>query len=57
MAIRTVGEKHKGARVGLLSGTLGSGIRNDSDDVLRFAPNFSVYILPQYCPVNLKGVG
>jgi hypothetical protein len=46
MAIRTVGEKHKGARVGLLSGTLGSGMRNDSDDVLRFAPNFSVYILP-----------
>src|SRR5712671_6324598 len=46
MAIRT-GNKRRGARAGRMTGTRAAGFApNDSKDVLRFAPNFTVYVLP-----------
>src|SRR5712692_2358871 len=46
MAIRT-GNKRRGARAGRMTGTRAAGFApNDSKDALRFAPNFTVYVLP-----------
>jgi oxazoline/thiazoline synthase len=47
MAIRTAVDKRKGARSGRMTGDRGNGAtRQSGKSVPRFAPNFTVYVLP-----------
>ena len=47
MVIRTGGDKRRGARAGRMTGDRGNSLtRHDGNDVPRFAPNFTVYVLP-----------
>src|SRR5271154_2330847 len=47
MVIHTGGDKRKGARANLATGDRGTTFtQHDSKDIPRFAPNFTVYVLP-----------
>ena len=47
MAIRTGGDKRRGARAGRMTVDHGTSFtQHDSKDVPQFAPNFTVYVLP-----------